>query len=183
MFTFNKNQAVSLITKAIVAASTSWATSHGFTASNWTNLIAYSVGAGAILFAHKWQSSPKDPPSSTQLSCGCKLVLIAASLSVLNGCAYLNSTTRHQTTTYYRGTNVVVEVVETTHGRAWTLLDANSSLTKFRNQSSPSTNGTNTYAPGTFASGINESSSSTNLLNGVSQITAAAVSAFVQSAK
>jgi hypothetical protein len=99
------------------------------------------------------------------------------------GCAYLNSTTRHETVTRYEGTNVVTDVVETTHGRAFTLLDANSTLTRFRNQSSASTVGTNTYAPGTFASGINESSSSSNLLNGVSQITAAAVGAFVQSAK
>jgi len=62
-------------------------------------------------------------------------------------------------------------------------MDANSTLTKFHNQSSPSIIGTNTYAPGTFASGINESSSGSNAVAIANSIVTAAISAAVNAAK
>jgi hypothetical protein len=176
--TYNSDQIVSLVTKAIVAASTGWATAHGFSASDWTNVVAYIVGAAAIVFAHYWRAPDSTPPSSKP---AIKLMLfLMAAIPVITGCAYMKSNT-HSLTSYT--TNGVQMVEQDTRSRAWTFFDANSSLSKFRNGSSNSTIGTNTIAPGTYASGINESSSSSNLLNGVSQITAAAVSAFVQSAK
>lgn len=106
-----------------------------------------------------------------------------AFVGLSTGCAYLNSTTKHATRTYHEGTNTVVEVVETTHGRAWTFMDANSSLSKFRNASSPSTLGTNVYSPGTFASGINESSTGSNAVNIANAVVSAAISAAVSAAK
>jgi hypothetical protein len=110
-------------------------------------------------------------------------ILLAALLCAGNGCAYLNSTTKHETKTYHQGTNTVVEVVETTHGRAWTFMDANSTLTKFRNGSSATILGTNVYSPGTFASGINESSSGSNVVNIANAVVSAAISAAVNAAK
>lgn len=113
-------------------------------------------------------------------------ILLSAATALLfagNGCAYLNSTTRHETVTRHEGTNVVTDVVETTHGRAWTFMDANSSLTRFRNASSTSTVGTNIYSPGTFASGINENSSGSNVVNIANSIVSAAITAAVDASK
>jgi hypothetical protein len=110
-------------------------------------------------------------------------VAVIGLATVTTGCAYLNSTTKHATRTYHEGTNTVVEVVETTHGRAWTFMDANSSLTKFRNASSTSTMGTNVYSPGTFASGLNENSSGSNAVNIASAVVSAAIQAAVSAAK
>ena len=90
-----------------------------------------------------------------------KKLIIIPLLALLTGCAYLNSTTVRKYPIQI-GTNTVM-CIETTHGRAVTFLDANSTLTKFHNSSSTTTIGTNTYGPGTYASGINESSSTTNL--------------------
>ena len=108
---------------------------------------------------------------------------LVGGIAALSGCAYLNSTTRHETITHHEGTNIVTDVVETTHGRAWTFMDANSSLTKFRNGSSSTTIGTNVYSPGTFASGINENSSGSNVVNIASSVAAAAVQAALGAAK
>jgi hypothetical protein len=112
-----------------------------------------------------------------------KRILVLLPTLLLCGCAYLNSTTKHKTSSYYEGTNLVTCTVETTHGRAFTLLDANSTLTKFRNQSSTSYNGTNTYAPGTFASGINENSNTTNAAATINALTGLLQAVGVSAAK
>jgi len=81
------------------------------------------------------------------------------------------------------GTNNVQVVEQDTHARAFTFFDANSQLQKFRNGSGQTVWSSNDISAGTWASGLNESSSSSNLLNGAAQITAAGVAAFVNSAK
>ena len=55
-------------------------------------------------------------------------------------------------------------VTQSTKATAYALFDSNASLTKFNNRSS-GIDSTNRYAfsPGTYAAGINESASSTNL--------------------
>jgi hypothetical protein len=94
-----------------------------------------------------------------------KYLIVGCAALALCGCAYMKSNT-HSVTRYeiLNGTNHVQVVEQDTHSRAFTLFDANSSLTKFRNGSSDSTLGTNTIAPGTYASGINESASATNVV-------------------
>ncbi len=81
------------------------------------------------------------------------------------------------------GVPVMTNYVEKTHATAYTLWDANSQLTKFRNQSSPSRYGSNSFAPGTYLSGLNEASTSTNINQLAADITAAAVGAAVSAAK
>jgi hypothetical protein len=60
-------------------------------------------------------------------------------------------------------TNGVVSVTEKTVARAYTMFDANASLTKFSNRSGYTTNNSGTFGPGTYATGLTESSTSTNL--------------------
>lgn len=93
-----------------------------------------------------------------------KLAITLAALLIGTGCSYLRSTT-------LRATDPKTGIVtEKTTARGWTFLDANASLVKFRNQSGTSTNGTNSYAAGTYATGVNESSSSTNLISMISAV-------------
>lgn len=189
----NKAQITNTIVTLIMLLGGGWLAAHGITIKDVTTgvldvaSLAGIVGAWAT--AHNFHG--KNPPSSsTKVYNGPQKlpsIMITAGLCLAlgasSGCAYLNSTTRHETITRHEGTNIVVDVVETTHGRAFTFMDANSSLTKFRNQSSPSTNGTNTFAPGTFASGIGENSSGSNVVNIASSVAAAAVQAAVNAAK
>lgn len=81
----------------------------------------------------------------------------------LSGCAFVSSHTITPIVTI-NGTNTVVRA-QTTDARAWTFFDANSQLTKFHNSSAPSVMGTNQYGPGTYVAGVNEQSSSSNLVS------------------
>lgn len=95
-------------------------------------------------------------------------ILIIPLVVMFTGCAYLSSDTKTPIYTVLNGTNPPTLLYATTHARAVTLFDANSTLTKFRNSNGGPTN---TYTSGTIASGVNESSSSSNLvqiLNAVS---------------
>ena len=77
--------------------------------------------------------------------------------ALLTGCAYMHSAT---TRTIDPKTGIVTE---TTTARAYAILDSQAALTKFRNQSSMSTNVSGgTYAPGTYAAGISDNATSTN---------------------
>lgn len=82
------------------------------------------------------------------------------------GCARLKSTTERTTT--INPTNNVVTVTEKTRATGYTLFDANASLVKFSNRSGYTTNGT--FGPGTYASGVNESSSTSNLTSIISAV-------------
>ena len=93
---------------------------------------------------------------------------LACGIVLLSGCAFLSSHTVTPVVVNVNGTNVIAKA--TTDARAWTFFDANSVLAKFRNSNGGPTN---TYTAGTVASGINESSSSSNivqLLNDVAAI-------------
>ena len=91
-------------------------------------------------------------------------LLILTLLLATSACSYLRSTT-------LRSTDPKTGIVtETTTARGWTFFDANASLVKFRNQSGTSTNGTNSFAAGTYATGVNESSSATNLISMISAV-------------
>ena len=83
----------------------------------------------------------------------------AFGILLLAGCAYMKSTTYRTVGT--NPTNGVVSVTEKTVARAYTWFYANAQLTKFSNRSGYTTNGT--WGPGTYANGLNESSTSTNL--------------------
>ena len=85
----------------------------------------------------------------------------------LTSCSFLHSETKR---VLDPKTGVISE---STSARAFTLFDANASLTKFRNQSSPSA--TNQWAAGTFISGLNESSTSSNLTSIVAAVAAGVV--------
>lgn len=86
--------------------------------------------------------------------------LLFIPLILLTGCAYLSSDTRTPIGTVLIGTNTTY-LYATTHARAVTLFDANSSLTKFRNSNGGPTNA---WSSGTVASGINEQSSASNFV-------------------
>jgi hypothetical protein len=104
-----------------------------------------------------------------------KALWILPAVAMAFGCAYMKSNTHsisHMTT------NGVEIVEQDTHSRAWTFMDANSSLARFRNGSDKTTLGTNVISAGTYASGINENSSSV----GVSNIVAAAINLAIQAA-
>jgi hypothetical protein len=90
-----------------------------------------------------------------------KLLIVGAVAIIATGCAYMKSNTYSETR--YE-TNSVAIVYQSTHARAFTFFDANSSLTKFRNGSAQTQWGSNSIAPGTYASGLDQSSSSSNLL-------------------
>jgi hypothetical protein len=93
----------------------------------------------------------------------------------LCGCAFLHSKTTRTYSILPGGT--ITNVTEKTVATAYTLWDANSSLAKFRNQSSQSGYGSNTFAPGTYMSALNESATSTNINDLVGTIVGAAVKA------
>lgn len=106
----------------------------------------------------------------------------ATILSVcLCGCAFLHSTTTRTYSVLPGGT--ITNVIEKTAATAYTLWDANSTLAKFRNQSSPSGFGSNTFAPGTYMQNLNESSTSTNINDLIYSVVGAAVSAAIKGAK
>lgn len=87
-----------------------------------------------------------------------KRTLLALTLCSLTGCAYLDSDT--STPVFAPGTTNVIGFA-TTHARSTTFFDANASLAKFRNSNGGPTN---TYTAGTVATGINESSSASNVV-------------------
>ena len=103
------------------------------------------------------------------------------SLLALTGCAYLHSTTTRTLSVLPGGS--ITNVVEKTVATAYTLWDANSSLAKFKNQSSPSNYGSNTFAPGTYMVNVAESATSTNVNDLVASVVGAAVSAAIKGAK
>lgn len=85
---------------------------------------------------------------------------------LLTGCAYLSSHTR--TPVFFSGTTNIIGYA-TTDARAVTFFDANSTLTKFRNSNGGPTNA---YSSGTVASGINEQSSGSNVVQLLNDIAA-----------
>lgn len=85
--------------------------------------------------------------------------ILPFALCLLTGCALLSSHTVTPVVVNVNGTNVVAKA--TTDARAFTLFDANSSLTKFRNSNGGPTN---QFSAGTVASGVNESSTASNLV-------------------
>ncbi len=80
-----------------------------------------------------------------------RLTLLLPVLS-LAGCAFLHSVT-YDPLTGKRSTSAT----------AYTIFDANSTLVKFNNRASATTNGT--WAPGTSIGSLNESSSTSNLVS------------------
>ncbi len=100
------------------------------------------------------------------------LFIVALPL-LMGGCASLTSETTREVST--NPTNGVVTVIERTEAHGRTFLDANASFMKFYNRSGYATNSGGTFAPGTYAAGVNESSSSTNLDKIVQAVTAGAV--------
>jgi hypothetical protein len=78
-------------------------------------------------------------------------------LALTPGCAYLCSNTCEHALDA-NGKPVVRE----THARIYTLFDANSTLAKMKN--SPTVTASNQWSAGTYIGGLNESSSSTNLV-------------------
>lgn len=145
-----------------------------------TGIIMAILSAYASHKSNGVQPSTPAQPSKPIPPVVSAILLTIVSIVFVTGCAYTKSNTYSKTTI---GTNGVPIVEQYTHARAFTFFDAQSQLAKFRNGSSTTQWGTNTISPGTWASGLNESSSSSNLVAGAAQITAAGVAAFVQSAK
>jgi hypothetical protein len=104
-----------------------------------------------------------------------KQIIIGLGAILFMGCAYMKSNTHSVTRIETNGVQIVEQ---DTHSRAFTFMDANSTLAKFRNGSDKSTIGTNTVAAGTWASGLEQNSSSV----GVSNIVSAALNLAVQAA-
>lgn len=102
-------------------------------------------------------------------------------LPVINlcGCAAMISTTeREPVYSLYAnqpgGTNQVVAFREVTHLKIMTLFDAQAQVAKTGNRSGYTTNGV--WGPGTYASGVNEASSSSNLVDIISAVAQGVVS-------
>lgn len=89
-----------------------------------------------------------------------KLTGLLLVVGLLSGCAYLRSNTTRVISVDKFGVNTTTEK---TSARAITVFDANASLAKFSNRSGYTTNGT--WGPGTYASGVNEQSSASNVVN------------------
>jgi hypothetical protein len=89
---------------------------------------------------------------------------------VCAGCAHMGSSTQTQLITYNLDpqtgrTNSIVVDVGHTRLFGFALLDSNQALKTARNQSGYSGTGTNrNYSPGTYVGGLNQSSTSTNLV-------------------
>ena len=109
------------------------------------------------------------------------LSLLSLSAVLLSGCAFLHSTTTRKYSVLPGGN--ITNVTEKTVATAYTLWDANSSLAKFRNQSSPSSYGSNNFAPGTYLSNVTMDSTSTNINALVGTIVSAAVEGALKGAK
>jgi len=88
------------------------------------------------------------------------LLTISVVCAACCGCAYMTAKTLRTQTT---ATNGVVTVTETTKGTTYALFDANASLAKVTVHSGYTTNGT--FSPGINASGINNATTTTNLVN------------------
>ena len=110
-----------------------------------------------------------------------RLLLVLAAVA-LCGCARLHSVT-YRNVPVLLANGVVTNSVEKTEATVSTLWDSNSSLNKFRNQSSPSSYGSNTFAPGTYMVDLAQASTSTNLNQLAADIAAAVVKAVITSAK
>lgn len=89
-----------------------------------------------------------------------KSILLSLPLLSVIGCAHLSSTTSTPIVVNVNGTNVIAYA--TTSAKAITVFDANSQLTKFRNSNGGPTN---SYSAGTVASGVDQNSSSSNLVS------------------
>jgi hypothetical protein len=158
-------------------------------ALNLRQLCATTVIGGIISVARYVQQSPIPvngaPVDGGGLSDVMKnklpLLLVMVLATALCGCAFLHSKTTRSYSVVPGGQ--VTNVVETTVATAYTLWDAQSSLAKFRNQSSPSSYGTNTFAPGTSLSALEQSSSSTNINGLAGAVVGAAVQAAIAGAK
>ncbi len=83
-------------------------------------------------------------------------------------CSYLHSTTTRTPIQNSYSTNTVVQ--ETTSVRVYTLFDGQANLTKFGNRSGYTTNGT--FGPGTYVAGLNDASTSTNLVDIIGAVAA-----------
>jgi hypothetical protein len=95
-----------------------------------------------------------------------KYLLLILIIPLFTSCAYLSSHTR--TPMFFAGTTNIIGYA-TTDARAVTFFDANSTLTKFRNSNGGPTNA---YSAGTIASGINEQSSGSNVVQLLNDIAA-----------
>ena len=91
-----------------------------------------------------------------------RILLSALAALVLSGCAFVHGTTKRTATVT---TNNIPVVVETTHLTAYALFDANQTFNRLSVRSSQSNRGTNSYGPGTYIGGLNESATSSGLTN------------------
>ena len=100
----------------------------------------------------------------------------------LPACSSLHSTTI-RTSSINPTNGAVTSVTEKTSARVFTFFDGQANVTKFRNQSSPSAYGSNSFAPGTYATGIGLESSTTNLNEILGVVVQAVVQGAVKGAK
>jgi len=173
-----------ILTTAL-AAGAGYLLKHGvITQAGQTELLAVGGIGLAWLLNHLHLTAQQPATSSTSSaarppgSVDSRLMLLALLPAALlaSGCAYMHSKTESTVTrTPWAGTNFITVTKQRTSARAYTLFDANASLTKFRNQSS--TSSTNSFSPGTSVQGLSESASSTNAaaaLNAISSLATAA---------
>ena len=104
------------------------------------------------------------------------LPTIALAALLLTGCARLHSVT-YRNYPVMLSNGVVTNGVERTELTISTLWDATSTLTRAKNQSGPSSYGSNTFAPGTYVANLDQSSTSTNINDIISAVVSAAVKA------
>lgn len=130
-------------------------------------LLGVSIAKDALLFIkdHPADAISDIPPTGKAPGPGTAgfsilplLVFLAmVAVLLLAGCAYMHSTTT-------RATDPKTGVItETTVATGYTMFDGNAQLAKFSNRSGY-VDGTNRLAPGTYVSGLQESSSSSNLV-------------------
>lgn len=97
-------------------------------------------------------------------------MLAAMACMIFAGCAHMGSSTQHNIVTYNLDpatgkTNSIQVDVGGSRLFGFSMLDSNQALQKAKNQSGYSRNGTNnTFAPGSYIGGLNQSSTSTNLI-------------------
>ena len=97
-----------------------------------------------------------------------KRLLVLCLPLLVAGCSTMISTTEREPifptfVTYPITTNVApIAFKETTHLRIRTLFDANAEVAKFSNRSGYNAHGT--WGPGTYAAGVNDSSSGSNVV-------------------
>lgn len=164
LLTFFSRDHIDMLAQKCIAALGTLLTAHGLM----TNVLwAKWMGLGIIAvdwvydfisthLAKQEETVAPSPlvPAAVKSAVVALLLLTLLTISGTTGCAYLDSDT-HQWT----GTNGVVH--SETHARAYTVFDANNQLTKFRNSNGgPS----NVWTSGTTISGLNESSSASNVV-------------------